>query len=92
MNKFDSFAGNMSIKDEEVLNHLVRHTKLISYKLRSTFFHLEGIKIPSFTGEISIRINGPETLANLANLLIYFGNWAGVGIKTSLGMGAVKCE
>ncbi len=92
MNKFDSFAGNMSIKDEEVLNHLSQYTKITSYRLRSTLFHLEGVKIPSFMGEIFVRINGPETLANLANLLLYFGNWAGVGIKTSLGMGAIKCE
>jgi CRISPR-associated endoribonuclease Cas6 len=92
MNKFDSFSGDISLKDEEVLEHLVKYTQIKSYRLRSTLFHLEGVRIPSFIGEIRIKINGPETLSNLANLLLHFGNWAGVGIKTSLGMGAMMCE
>lgn len=29
-------------------------------------------------------------MANLANLLFEFGEFSGVGIKTALGMGAVK--
>lgn len=37
-----------------------------------------------------IHINGPEQMVNLAHMLIAFGEYAGIGIKSSLGMGDVE--
>ena len=58
--------------------------------MRSTRFHLEGVTIPSFIGEVTIKITGPQMMVNLANMLAAFGEYAGIGIKTSIGMGAVE--
>lgn len=60
------------------------------YDLKSTTFSLEGVKIPSFIGKITIKITGTQTMANFAHMLFEFGEYAGVGIKTALGMGYVK--
>lgn len=92
VNKFDMFSDSISVKDERAVQDLCEHTKIVGYKLRSTVFHVEGIKIPAFCGEITIKIYGPETLANLAGLLLKYACWSGIGIKTSLGMGAVDIE
>lgn len=92
INKMDCFAAGVSVKDEAAFKHLCENTKIIGYKLRSCRFSLEGIKIPSFLGEIIIRIDGPETLVSLSNLILNYALWSGIGIKTALGMGGVELE
>ena len=51
---------------------------------------MEGVKIPGFKGDITIRIGGPQQMSNMAWMLAKFGEYAGVGIKTGIGMGAIK--
>jgi hypothetical protein len=38
-------------------------------------------------GWVELEIQGPENLARIVGLLAAYGNYAGVGIKTALGMG-----
>ena len=90
MNKFDAFAENETIRTEEVLDQLTESSEVIHYYLRSTAFHLEGVKIPAFKGSIVLRINGPQPMVNLAHLLFHFGSYSGVGIKSAMGMGAME--
>lgn len=90
--KYNEFSLDYEIDDEEVLNFIVENTKVIDYKLKSTRFHLVGNRIPSFIGNIRIKIIGPETNKNLINLLLNFGEYSGVGIKTALGMGAIEIK
>jgi len=90
MNKYDASFGNTGVLDEEVLKELYEKTKIIRYNLRSVSFHLEGVRIPAFLGNVTFALNGNRTLSNFAKLLFWFGEYSGVGIKTSLGMGAVR--
>ena len=92
MNKYDAVAEQSSIFSEEVLEQLVKNIYITSYQLRSTKFCLEGIKIPSFIGKIRIKVNGPQMLVNLVNFLLVFGQYSGVGIKSSIGMGKILVE
>ena len=92
INKYDSFAEEFSVKSGEALQHLAKYTRIRGYNLRSTHYHLAGVKIPSFIGKLDLTISGPETMVSLANLLFRFGEWSGIGIKTALGMGAVRIE
>lgn len=89
INRMDSFAAKISVKDEAAFKHLCENTRIIDYKLKSCRFSLEGVKIPSFLGEIIIRIDGPETLVSLSNLILNYALWSGIGIKTALGMGGI---
>ena len=50
---------------------------------------MEGVRIPGFQGEVTIKINGPQQMVNMAWMLAEFGTYSGVGIKTSLGMGGM---
>ncbi len=90
MNKYDSVFIDSQLFDEEILENLVENTQLINYNLRSFKFHLEGITIPSFMGHMTIRINGPQAMVNLANYMLRFGEYSGVGIKATIGMGGFK--
>ncbi len=90
MNRYDAVSERESFFDEDVLKQLTDDSSIQRYHLRSTFFSLEGVRIPSFYGWILIRVSGTQTMANFVDLLFRFGEYSGVGIKTGLGMGAVK--
>lgn len=92
INKYNMFASDYEITDPSVIENMILNTKIVDYKLRSLRFHLEGIKVKSFIGEIKIYIKGPKTLKNLINLLLDFGQFSGVGIKSAIGMGAITIE
>lgn len=78
--------------DQDALEELAGHSEITRYDLKSTLFSLEGVQINSFLGRIAIRVKGPQTMVNFANMLLHFGEYSGVGIKTSIGMGAYSME
>jgi len=90
MNKYDGAVKEESMCDEDTLQELCRNSEIKQYDLKSTWFYLEGVKIPSFIGKITIRLKGTQTIANFANMLFRFGTYCGIGIKTALGMGAIR--
>lgn len=92
MNKYDAVVGDEGMKDEETLAYLCDNTQMVWYDLKSVSYHLEGVKIPSYIGKITLKIKGAQTMVNFAHALFQFGEYSGVGIKTSLGMGAIKLE
>ncbi len=92
MNKYSALSENMEMYDEETLKQLCDNSTIIRYRLRSASFPIEGIKIPSFQGEIGIKITGTDTMARYIRLLARFGEYSGVGIKTAIGMGALKIK
>lgn len=90
MKAYDAVHTDEKIYDEDTLEQLVESTALSRYELRSTSFSLEGIRIPSFLGRITLKMNGTQTMANFAQMLFSFSSYSGIGIKTALGMGAIK--
>ena len=90
MNRYDAALEEDAMRDQETLEQLCNNAKIIRYDLRSVSFSLEGVKIPAFMGDITIKMNGTQTMANFARMLFLFGTYAGVGIKTSLGMGSIQ--
>lgn len=92
MNKYDAAAKENSMIDADTLEELCRHSQIIRYDLKSVNFSVEGVKIPSFIGKITIKMSGTKTMANFANMLFRFGEYSGIGIKTALGMGCTRLE
>ncbi len=88
--RFCAFAQDFSLDDEEMMMQLVEHTRLTRYSLRSALYHLESIKVNGYMGRITLSIRGPEQLARLTGMLLSFAEYAGIGIKTSLGMGGCR--
>jgi len=92
INRWNLFADAVSMEDKETLLSLVKNTRISSYNLRSNVFHLEGVRIPCFSGLMELKVSGPEALARLVGLLIAFGEFSGLGIKTALGMGGIVID
>lgn len=90
INRYDSVSENTSVYTENLLNEITKRTEITGYNLRSTLFCLEGTKIKGYTGKITLRISGGGSLINMINMLCDFAQYSGVGIKTAIGMGAVR--
>lgn len=91
MMKYDAFSDDGELFGDEIMEHFEKHVRVVKYKLRSYDFHLEGTKVPAFLGEITVKIEGAQALVNLAQYLLRFGEFAGVGIKCGIGMGGMRC-
>ncbi|GAB0234389.1 hypothetical protein JPSP10_22760 [Staphylococcus pseudintermedius] len=63
MIQFDAFFEEYKMYDKETLDFLEKNINIVDYKLKSTRFNLEKVKIPSFTGEIVFKIKGPLPLS-----------------------------
>lgn len=88
------YSGSKEI-DFETIDYLEAHTRITSYGLKSRYFANVGSstgKIPAFVGGMSLFFSGPSTVAGLANMLLAFGTYSGVGIKTAMGMGAMSFD
>lgn len=90
MNKYDAAAGENVMFDNDVLVQICENAEIVRYDLKSVKFSLEGIRIPAFIGKVTIKITGTKTMADFANMLVEFGTYSGVGIKTALGMGSIR--
>ena len=90
--KYDEFSKDLMVGSEEIMEHIEKYVQISGYKLRSVRFSVEGIRIPAFIGSISLYVKGPHQMVNLIRMLTEFGSYSGIGIKTSLGMGAVEIK
>lgn len=78
---------------EETIEYIDQQTRITGYNLRSCSFGHTGAKggVPSFLGTMTLNSRGPEMTAGLVRMLLKFGEYAGIGIKTCMGMGGIKC-
>ena len=79
-------------EDGEGLDALAGGLRCRDFRLQSRMFYLKGSSIPGFVGDLTLenRLSGFQR--DLANALLLFSGYAGVGIKTTLGMGGVKVK
>lgn len=90
--KYNEFSTDYEINDQDVLNFIIENTNIIDYNLKSVRFNMNNFRIPSFIGNIRIKIKGTEASKNLIHLLLDFASYSGIGIKTSLGMGGIEIK
>lgn len=93
MRYFAVYEGSKEV-DADTLEYLCGKVKITSYNIRSQYFdHAmgQGRKVPAFTGTLGFTMKGPQQLRGLCWMMLRFGEYAGLGIKTSMGMGAMMC-
>lgn len=88
--KYDLYCDRHETLSDELFDQFEKHVFISSYNLRSSSFSLEGIKIPSFIGTVTLFVTSNPTFCNYINMLCDYAEYCGVGIKTALGMGQVK--
>lgn len=90
MMKYTASSEEMDMIDEDTLEQLTQNSEIVRYHLHSMSFPLEGVNIPGFVGSIRLKIKGTDTMARYARMLMKYGQYSGVGIKTAMGMGAIR--
>lgn len=90
--KWNGCITDCPIEDEdgEGLDALADGLRVKSFQLSDRQYCLKGNPIPGFTGEMILenRLSGFQR--QLTDALLLFADYAGVGIKTTLGMGGVE--
>ncbi len=90
--KYDAFVTEQTVYDEELLKQLIENTDIVSYNLKSYNYYIGKASVPAFVGSIKLRIDGPQSLVNFVHYLLHYGEFAGVGVKTGMGMGNIKVK
>lgn len=94
VNKWNGCISECPIEDTDGLglDALARGLVWGEFALRSENYYLKGQRIPGFTGNIAVENRLSGFHRQLANALVLFSSFAGVGIKTALGMGGVEVK
>lgn len=80
---------NIYLGEDELITYLSNNIYLNYHRINSRKVYINQNKVTGFVGEINFKIpqRADDLLANVANLLINYSEYAGTGIKTRLGMG-----
>ena len=88
--RWNRFCPDIRIEEDDLAQTLAAHTCLTRYALRSAAFSVEGYSIRGFRGQIALQFAGSDMVRRILGTLLAFAPYAGLGIKTALGMGAVE--
>jgi putative CRISPR-associated protein Cas6 len=88
-NQFSTFG---MLDTDSILGDLEAGVFIRDYNLRMGTYGLEGVKIRGFRGQVIMQFKRNVELQRVLALLSYYSQFTGLGIKTALGMGGVKCE
>jgi len=90
--------GQVYNDDKESLSGMAedvdQRVKVLSYNLRSNYFeHVASGKkrVPAFVGSMTLGLRDAGDAGPLVSTLLKFGEYAGMGVKTSMGMGGFTC-
>ena len=90
--RWNRFCPDIRIEEDDLAQTLAVHTRLTRYALRSASFSVEGYSIRGFRGQIALQFAGGDMVRRILGTLLAFAPYAGIGIKTALGMGAVETD
>ena len=90
INKYNAVCKVESSDASRLIEALSSATNILKYDIHSEKFPLERQRISGCVGEMIVSINADEELTKLAKYLLYFGEFSGIGIKCSMGMGAIR--
>jgi CRISPR-associated endoribonuclease Cas6 len=78
------------LDDADAFQAMLAGIQIGDYNLRTSRFLLKGVRIPGFVGSCRMDVKLALPLQELWHTLLAFADYAGIGIKTGLGMGGVR--
>lgn len=91
--RFSAYSQEFDLHDPEVIEHLGTHTRITRYSLKSSIYQIEdSVRIHGYIGYVCLSLRGPEALIRLGGMLLSLAEYAGVGVKTTMGMGGVQIK
>lgn len=89
--KINKHSDTVKLESDEIINEFLQRVYIRDYNLRTQNFYVEKVRIKGFIGDITLGIKGNDpALKQILNFLVLASKYTGLGIKTSLGMGAVE--
>ncbi len=90
--KWNGCVSECPIDDEngEGMEAIAAGLRCRSFQIRNQMFYLKGNSVPGFVGEITLENRLSGFHRQLADALLIFSEYAGIGIKTTLGMGGIE--
>lgn len=90
MNRYSLLSDNLSMADHDTLDELVSLTLISGYSLHTVRYPIEKTTIPGFAGSFTFHIKESQTMARYVRMMLKFGEFSGLGVKTGMGMGAIR--
>ena len=89
LKRWNAYSGGLVLEEENLEQHLADAVKVIGYNLSLQQYSVGGAPIDAFKGRYTLLLRGTEAQNRIAALLLAYAEYAGIGIKTALGMGGV---
>ena len=90
IHRWDMCFPEYPLDDSDAFQALLQGIRIADYTLRTMRHPLKQAKIPSFQGRLILEAHLPAPLMEIWKTLYVFAPYAGLGIKTALGMGGIK--
>ena len=92
LKKWNGCISECPIDDEdgEGMEAIAAGLRCRSFQIQDQTFYLKGNSVPGFTGRLTLENRLRGFHRQLADALLIFSGYAGIGIKTTLGMGGVE--
>lgn len=90
--RYDATCGIHDTVYDTLFEEIEQRVTVSAFRIRSASFPMEGVRIPAFMGQVTLKVSGNQTFRSYVNMLCEYAQYAGIGIKTGLGMGAVTAE
>lgn len=88
--RWNVFFERGSISAKGLERELEACCHITKYNLHTQSFSVNGSNIYGFCGNMNVRFSGNDMAKRLMRLIMLYADFAGVGIKTALGMGAIN--
>ena len=85
-----AFCGGLVLEENNLEEHLAQAVKVTGYNLSLQQYSVGGAPIDAFKGRYRLLFRGTQSQNRIAALLAAYAEYAGIGVKTALGMGGVK--
>lgn len=92
INKYNYTVADSRNDDTELINRLSAASLITRYDIKSVGFPLEKTKINGCFGRVEFTVNDDIQICKLINWLLTFGEYSGLGIKGSMGMGRILID
>ena len=90
--RWNAFADSNKLEAQGVAQDLAQEVYVADYRLRMQAFSVDGARIPAFRGDYTLGMKNNLMSNRIIAMLGEYAMYCGVGIKTALGMGAVRTE
>lgn len=92
LQRWNQYAEGIGMEQEGLERILSQYCRVRRYELKSQPYALEHSVIYGFGGSMQVRFTGNDMTRRLAGALLSMAPYTGIGIKTALGMGAVRTQ